>query len=285
MTAEIAVNHLGGEDLVRVFDFLENQGDVLSQLGAIEVGLRILSEKPEIERYIIRLIEKIRDDNVEDSSGGFKTFSRLFILVDGELSRSRLMSEKPPFYRRLASLSQAALIHRQIVSLGADDTFYKQSYINCINQYYMQTFADMRVEPRWNPDFSAALRMKENFLGRIMLAAKLYEQNIRNTDPYNIILGEGPESLQSLCKSLYPFYPGPLEGTGDSAHTSPDGLADMIEAQLSTEKVGTSYFNSLINSSMIFRVNPNQVALAAKALSLASIGLQIWIINHNFSVY
>jgi hypothetical protein len=108
MTAEITIDHLGSEDLVRVFDFLEKQGDRLSQLGEIEVGLRILPEIPEIEPYIIRLVETVRDDNVEDSSKGLKLLSALFILVDGELSRTRLMSAEPPFYRRLASLSQAA---------------------------------------------------------------------------------------------------------------------------------------------------------------------------------
>ena len=129
LTTEIGVEHLGSEDLVRAFDFLDKSGDRISQLGAIEVGLRVLPERPEIEPIIIRLIEQIRDD--DGSSSGFKFLSALFLLVDGELSRTRLLSAEPPFYRRLASLSQAALIHPQIVNSGIDiDPFCEWAYSN-----------------------------------------------------------------------------------------------------------------------------------------------------------
>lgn len=96
MTAEISVEHLGNEDLVRAFDFLEKHGDRISQLGAIEIGLRLLPERPEIEPLIIRLIEQIRDDDVDGSASEFKLLSALFLLVDGELSRTRLLSGAPP---------------------------------------------------------------------------------------------------------------------------------------------------------------------------------------------
>lgn len=270
MTAEITIDHLGSEDLVRVFDFLEKQGDRLSQLGAIEVGLRILPEIPEIEPYIIRLVEKVRDDNVEESSKGLKLLSALFILVDGELSRTRLMSAEPPFYRRLASLSQAALIHRQLVTSGADDTFCEWAYSNRGEQYYMQTLADMRLEPRWNPDLSAASQMKADFFGRIMIAARNYEENIKNSALHDLILGGGPANLQSLCEFPYPYYPGPLEGAEDSPNTLPADLSETIEAQVTAEEVGPSSFIALVNSAMIFRVDSDQVELAAKALKLAN---------------
>ena len=41
---------LDSEDLVRAFDFLDKHGDRISQLGAIDVGLRVLPERPEIEQ-------------------------------------------------------------------------------------------------------------------------------------------------------------------------------------------------------------------------------------------
>ena len=270
MTAEITIDHLGSEDLVRAFDFLEKQGDRLSQLGAIEVGLRILPEMPEIEPYIIRLVEKVRDDNVEDSSKGLKLLSALFILVDGELSRTRLMSAEPPFYRRLASLSQAAFIHRQLVTSGADDTFCEWAYSNRGEQYYMQTLADMRLEPRWNPDLSAASQMKADFFGRIMIAARNYEENIKNSALHDLILGAGPDNLQALSEFPYPYYPGPLEGAEDCPNTLPADLSKTIETQLTSEEVGPSSFIALVNSAMIFRVDTDQVELAAKALKLAN---------------
>lgn len=270
MTAEITIDHLGSEDLVRAFDLLAKQGDRLSQLGAIEVGLRTLPERPEIESYIIRLVETVRDDNVEDSSKGLKLFSALFILVDGQLSKTRLMSAKPPFYRRLASLSQAALIHRQLATSGVDDSFFEWAYNNQGEQYYMQTLADMRLEPRWDPEFSAASQMKADFFGRIMIAARNYEENIKNSALHDLILGAGPDSLQSRSEFPYPYYPGPLEGAEDRLNTLPADLLETIETQLSAEQVGPSSFIALVYSARIFRVDADQVELAAKALKLAN---------------
>jgi len=94
LTDEIDVEHLGSEDLVRAFEFLEKYGDPISQLGGIEIGLRILPDRPELETFIIRLVEQIRDDNIDSSDRGLKLLSALFILVDGELSRIRLMAVK-----------------------------------------------------------------------------------------------------------------------------------------------------------------------------------------------
>ena len=270
MTAEITIDHLGSEDIMRAFDLLEKRGDRLSQLGAIEIGLRTLPERPEIEPYIIRLVETVRDDNVEDSSKGLKLFSALFILVDGQLSKTRLMSAKPPFYRRLASLSQAALIHRQLATSGVDDSFCEWADSNQGEQYYMQTLADMRLEPRWIPEFSAASQMKANFFGRIMIAARNYEENIKNSALHDLILGTGPDSLQSRSESPYPYYPGPLEGAEDCLNTSPADLSETIEAQLSAEEVEPSSFIALVNSAMFFRIDTDQVELAAKALKLTN---------------
>lgn len=270
LTAEMIVEHIGNEDLVRAFVLLEKQGDRISQLGAIEVGLRILHERPDIEPHIIRLVEKIRDDEVEESARGLKLLSALFILVDGELSRTRLMSAEPPFYRRLASLSQAALIHRQLVNSRTDGSFCEWAYRNRGEQYYMQSLADMRLEPRWNPDLAAASQMKSDFLGRITIEAKNYEKNIKNSVLHGLILGTEPGSLQSLCKFPYQYYPGPLEGAEDSPNTLPADLSETIEAQLTKEEVGPSSFFALVNSAMIFRVDSSQVKLAAKALKLAN---------------
>ena len=148
---------MDSEDLVRAFDFLDKHGDRTSQLGAIEVGLRILPSRPEIESVLIRLIEQIRGDDVDEQASGFKLLSALFLLVDGELSRNRLLSAEPPFYRRLAALSQAALIHRQFANSAVDtDKFRNWAFSNSFEQYYMQSLADMRLEPRWNPDLAAA---------------------------------------------------------------------------------------------------------------------------------
>ena len=271
LTAEIGVEHLESEDLVRAFDFLENPGDRISQLGAIEIGLRVLPERPELESVLIRLVEQIRDDDADGSASGFKLLSALFVLIDGELSRTRLLSAEPPFYRRLAALSQAALVHRQLVSSGIDiNKFFEWAYSHRAEQFYMQSLADMRAEPRWNPDLASASQMKADFFGRIMIVAKNYEENIKGTGLFDLILSDKPGSLHSLSEFPRPYLAGPLEGAEESLNILPADLSEAIEKQLGSEEVGPSSFIALVNSALIFRVGSDQAELAANALKLGS---------------
>lgn len=271
MTDEINVDRLDGADLVRAFDFLDKHGDRTSQLGAIEVGLRVLPARPEIEPVLINLIERIRSDDVDEQASGFELLSALFILVDGELSRSRLLSVEPPFYRRLAALSQAALIHRQLVNSKVDiDQFCKWTFSNRGEEYYLQSLADMRMEPRWNPDLSAASQMKADFLGRIMIAAKNYGKSIKSGQLYDLVNGTGLESLHSCIEFPRSYFPGPLEGAEDNPNILPCEISEAIEIQLSADEVGPSSFIALVNSTLIFRIGLDQAELAAKALKLGS---------------
>ena len=271
LTVEIDITGLGSEDLIRAFNYLVEHGDTISQLGAIEVGFRVLPDRPEIEPSITRLIEAIRDDDVDSSSRGLKLLSSLYILVDGEVSRKRLMADTPPFYRRLASLAQAALIHRQLVDSGIDDRFCEWAFEKRGGHFYWQSLADMRLEPHWNPDLSVASQIKADFLGRIMIAAYNFEKNIEGCGLQNLILGNEPNSLLSKSEFPYHYFPGPLEGTEGHPNALPDDLSRAIEEQLNSEdEIGPSSFVALVNSATIFRVNTDQAELAAKALKIGN---------------
>ena len=271
LTAEINVNHLDQEGLEEAFDFLKNHGDVLSRLGAIEVGLRILPDRPEVKPFLLRLVHLIRDDDVQGEASEFKLLSALFVLVDGELARTRLLVGEPPFYRRLASLAQAALIHRQLVQCGIDyQRFSDWALSNRGEHYYMQTLADMRAEPRWNPDLAAAPEMQADFLGRIMISGNIFQANLGEGDLRDTILGDGEQSLIKVCEFPRPYLPGPLEGAEYGPTTLPDDLARIIEEQLDSDEVEAASFIALVNSAMIFRIATGHAELAAKALRLGN---------------
>ena len=271
LTVEIDITGLGSEDLLRAFNYLVEHGDTMSQLGAIEVGLRVLPEHPEIEPSITRLIETIRDNDVDSSARGLKLLSSLYILVDGEVTRKRLMADTPPFYRRLASLAQAALIHRQFVDSGIDDSFCEWAFESRGEHFYWQSLADMRLEPHWNPDLSVASQIKADFLGRIIIAAYNFEKNIEGCGLQNLILGNGPNSVLSNSEFPYHYLSGPLEGTEGHQNALPDEFSRAIEEQLNSEdEIGPSSFVALVNSAMIFRVNTDQAELAAKVLKIGN---------------
>lgn len=274
LTAEIDVERLTGVDLVHALDFLEKQGDRISQLGAIEVGLRVLPSRPEIEPILVRLIEQIRDDDVNGASSGFQLLSALFVLVYGELSRTRLLSELPPFYRRLAALSQASLIQREFVNSGIDtDIVCKRAHSQYGVLYYLQSLTDMRAEPRWNPDLAVASQIKADFFGRIVITAKEYEENIKGSKILDLTLTTNPGSLLSLCDSSM-YLPGLLEGTVETQNILPVEFSEAVEKHLVADEVEPSSFIALINSALLFHVGQDQVALAAKALKLANYRLK-----------
>lgn len=271
LTAEIPVEQLGDDELVRAYDFLDKHGDRLSQLGGIEVGLRVLSSTSKVLPILERLVGQIRDEDVEGKQSDFNLFSALFVFVDGELSRRRTFAEEPPFYRRLAALAQGALIHRQLVNTTVDfDRFAKWALDHRAAEFYLQSLADMRLEPRWKPDLAAASQMKADFFGRIMIAANTYKEHVAGTALAPVILETGPGSLHALADLFHAYLPGPLEGAEVSQNVLPPDMAGTIEAQLAAEDVGPASFIALVNSALIFRVGHDQAELAAKALKLGN---------------
>lgn len=271
LTAEISVDHLDRENLERAFGHLEKHGDMLSRVGAFEVGLRVLPDRPEVGPFLLRLVHRIRDDDVKAAASEFALLSALFILVDGELARTRLFPGAPPFYRRLAALGQASLIHRQLVQCGVNGVEFSRWAIQSRGeQFYMQSFADMRTEPRWNPDMAAARQLQAECVGRIMIAGNSCRPNIRDEGLCETIFGNGDRSLAKLCEFPRPYLPGPLEGSEGSQIELPTELSRVIEEQLESNEVNAASFLAIVNSAVLFRVTSRHASVAAKALSVAN---------------
>lgn len=271
LTAQMEVASLDQKHLESAFDYLERHGDILSLLGALEVGLRVLPDRPEIKPFLLRILNRIRDDDSDEKNSEFYLFSSLFILVDGELARTRLMAQRPPFYRRLASLAQAALIHRQVLHSKIDRQSLSDWASSCrFEHYYMQSLADMRVEPRWSPDLAAASQIRADFIGRILIVGNTFKGNIEEGELCDVIFGDGERSLIKLCEFPRPYFPGPLEGAENSENHLPDDLCRIIEENLNASQVGASSFTALVNSAMIFKITAAHAELATTALRLGN---------------
>ena len=261
LTDEIDTDKLSTEELVRAYDFLEKRGDRTSQLGGIEIGLRILPSNPGVEPFLVRLVKQMLNDDIAGKTSGFRLLSALFLLSDGQMSRTRVLSLEPPFYRRLAALSHATLIHRQLVNSNLDSqAFYMWTFANHGGQYYLQSLVDMRMEPHWSPVFGTATYIKKNFYSRIAHAVKKYEQNIGKGELAELVSGI---ELESTC---HPCSPGPLEGTMGCGRDLPAEVYDSLETQIATRKVSASSFDGLGNSVRKFRLGTEHAELVVRAL-------------------
>ena len=271
LTSEMKIDNLDEDDFIRACGFLERQGDRISQLGAVEVGLRVLPSMPGIEPCLVRLIKCIRDDDVDGKTGGFKLFSSLFVLVDGELSSTRLFSSEPPFYRKLAALSQAALINRQMANSGIDvDRLHGWALDNFGGRHYLQSLVDMRTEPHGSPFTGQANEIKLNCLSRIMIAAEKHARNIKSEELSELVLGAEPGSMRHVLHPFSFYFPGPLDGTGESLQSLPAERSEEIRTQVTTGETSPASFVALANSALTFRIDPDHAELAAKALKSCS---------------
>jgi hypothetical protein len=132
----------------------------------------------------------------------------------------------------------------------------------------MQSLADMRLEPRWRPDFADAAQIQADFFGRIRFAGARVEPTLSSgpEELRDIILGNAEKSLISLCGRLNQSFPGPLDGTEHKEQTLPDNFVHVIEEKLSIEIVDVSSFAPLVNLSHIFNVSGHHSSLASQAV-------------------
>ena len=268
LTDQISVDGLGEEDLLGSLDYLAKHGDRISQVGAIEVGFRILKSRPEVEQAVCRLIREIREDGDREQANGFKLLAALFWFVDGEISRMRLFPDEPPFYRRLAALSQAALIHRQLVELRVDPKAFSDWASGWPPWHLTQSLADMRSEPRWRPEFASEAQLKADFCGRILVAGRRFEGDIKGTGIYDQVFGEDTNSLESVSDPICAFLPGPLEGGADSGAPVPAEVLERLETELEAEEA-ISAFVALGNVALVYRLEREHSEWAVEALKRA----------------
>ena len=128
----------------------------------------------------------------------------------------------------------------------------------------------MRLEPRWDPELLVASQMKANFFGRILIAAKKYEQNIKGSQIYDLILTDKAGSLSPFGYFPATWLPGPLEGAEYTQNILPPKVSEVIKTQLDTKEVGPSSFIALMNFALLYPISADHAELAAKALQRAN---------------
>jgi hypothetical protein len=264
---KIDPNRVKPESVSRLLEWLERNGDRYSQLAAIEFGFEYLDHYPDIELSLVKLIEQFRQDDPEAEGGRLRLCSALIVLVEGELARTQIFRKRPPFWRRLASITQASLIECQFVQVPLDIREVSDAAISRGgHDFYMQTLVDLRREPRWFPDAIDPSQLKAEFLGRIAAAAKINQHKIRSKELLDLAIGDGADGIQTLL--VFPFYclPGPLEGAIESQMDMAPAFKADVERDLGSEALKVNSFAGLVNSALVFRIGPELVELTSKAL-------------------
>ena len=268
LSAHIQVTHMGSEELRQVYDFLLRSGDTISQLGAIEVGLRISPDRPEVDPVLTKLVELMLDDDATGRKSGLRTYSALYCLVHGELSRRQLLADRPPFYRRLAALAQAGVIQRQMVAAGV--SLKETAFESTAGEYLVRSLVDLRIEPRRQPELALAHELRAHFLRRIAQAAGRCDNEVDEKLLDGVRRSACPGGIHHFGAGYHiPLCPGPLEEPEEQRQL-PAELANLIRSQLQTgAPLKPSHVAVLVNSATSFQIGQFETALATTALARA----------------
>tara|TARA_R110002049_G_scaffold29552_13_gene100434 strand:+ start:191 stop:2116 length:1926 start_codon:yes stop_codon:yes gene_type:complete len=242
--------------LIKVFENFFTQGDLTSQTGLIEAGIALVDNYPNLEPQIEKLLIKLVDKPTDKDEQQWGLLNALIILVDSELALLQIFQDKPTFYRRLASFTQAALIQRSVIRTNVHDNKFGPNTIEQRSMiFYCQNLIDLRLEPRWLPDYQTTQQLKSELVGRIYLTALQSENKLNQTRIRDLLFDSNSSSpAPQLNLGINFMLPGPLEGN-ISAATLPQKISEEFEKELFSSQLNLKGVTPLINISQIWMLD------------------------------
>ncbi len=263
----IRVDHLKSDELTQTYELLAERGDPISQIAAVEVALAHIDDHPELAPFVERMVDAFIADDPERADGRFALLSTMIVVVASELARRRTLQASPPFYRKEAAITQASLVVRAIsdsqIDPGSVTEWGKTNGLGHI--FFLQGLIDLRLEPRWLPDFVSADQLRAEFIGRLGNAAERNRDKVASGPLGELLLGQDSK-LARAVRWPFPQLPGPLEGSLSPKRPIPDEVLKAVTAALEAEHLETDSFAGLINTALVFDVPEGQSGLAAAAL-------------------
>ena len=233
LVSEIDVDQFQPDDLMRLLSRVDADGDPVSRIGAIEIGFGLLRKIPEVETVLASLIGRMREDDGRRPDSPMRFMWSLFVLVDGELSRAKICSGQPAYYRRLAAMAHAALLYRVFGTVTAEIEKFGDWLVQMRwHRFMVQTLIDMRAEPRWGFDLASPERLRAEALTRIAAVAQPVIQDINNQELRQMVDLSDPGSI---CRGLSWWemsLPGPLDGADEPNEKPPGDFVEEIDERL-----------------------------------------------------
>ena len=268
LTQRISVEGVRKSDLESVMSWVVRSGDRISQIAALEVGIRIVSRHPWIQEYLISLLEILRTDDCSDENSGFAIQSALFAFVYSELSHRCIMTEVPPFYTRIAALAHSSIIYRCLIRSNVDRvSFCERLRSMFLYKFGIQSLVHMRMDPQTEAVFFSASHLRAQFLSRAVAAGCSLSDTVTLSPLRSLLLGDHADSLRSQIEFPYWFVGGLWQSLPVQIVGSRSGLASVVWDQLSSEDVSPDSFVALINSAFIGAVEFSHSDLASETLS------------------
>lgn len=239
-------------------------------ISCLEIG--ILKFKDSSAAIIKKLFECISSTKTLDN---LRLFCSMAVFVDGELARLQIFQGVPPFYRRLASFAQSALIVKVGLEEGvAFDKVEQWAFHQRGLYFFCQSFVDLIEEPRWLPMYLTEEQFINELYGRVNNVCQ--EANTSEVVEYL-----KKELMLGSLLNLHSFLPGPLEGNSAPA-VVPDEISNLLAKHISGEASFESY-KVLMNSAPFWKIGDEYLERAVSLLESAQHKLAA--VNDKDSVY
>ncbi|MCU6227944.1 hypothetical protein [Enterobacter cloacae] len=239
-------------------------------ISCLEVG--IMKFKDSSAAIIKKLFEGISSAKTLDN---LRLFCSMAVFVDGELARLQIFQGVPPFYRRLASFAQSALIVKVGLEEGvAFDKVEQWAFQQRGLYFFCQSFVDLIEEPRWLPMYLTA----EQFINELYGRANNICQEANTSQVVEYLK---KELMLGSRLNLHSFLPGPLEGNSAPA-VVPDAISNLLAKHISGEASFESY-KVLMNSAPFWKIGDEYLERAVSLLESAQHKLAA--VNDKDSVY
>lgn len=257
---------LSASETRAAFEDIVTSGDPVPIIAALEVGLRVHADNPDLAQALQQLARRLLDFDPAAPSDPVALLSAMFVLVAGELARTKLLTGSPPYWVRQCAFSHATLIVKALLESKLDVAGFTgwAKGLGYGHLFFLQGLIDLRQEPRWLPDFVDANQLRAEFIGRAILVALSLEKEIPAGQLRDLLMAEDGE-LRSRLNFPFPFLPGPLDGAATLAPI-PGDVLDEVKSALTAETLDSGSFTGLVNSALLYEISPDLAEFAAEAL-------------------
>jgi hypothetical protein len=270
LSTALAEAEISDDALGEVISWLASKGDAMSCAAGIEIALPRLARHDGLKEPLARLLKVFVAGKPAANVDPIKLLSCLFLVVYGEIAHCRIHAAKPPFWRKLAAIAQASLIARCIADIGGDATELARWLQSVRSEMYLlQCFADLRVEPRWLPDFGLPRQLRNEICGRVWTAVARLAPGVLEPELTDLLMGDGDGSLKRQFNAMHACLPGPLEGSvAPPVELSAEEVA-RIRDDLSSATITIESVSTLANAAFVVRFPAELADMAADAIARA----------------
>ena len=248
-------------DLVKLYEAVAAHGDPISRIACVEAALPRLETITELEAPLGRIIEALLAVPCADDQ--YDMLGALYALTFGDLAQHSVLQAEPPYYRRQAALAQASGLQAEFGYMLKDTANLIQWLTNRGegSAAFVQGMIDLRLEPRWLPEYALPQQLRAEVVGRLLMASKENEERICQSGLMPLLLG--PEALLTHARiQTLQNLPGPMEVDDDLYQETPAEVLESLRDAFSGEALET---HKMIQAQFIASVSRDPSAIASLA--------------------